>query len=258
VDWGIGEYERTAADLEPAAVHVVAAAGLRDGERVLDVGCGSGNATLLAARAGAEATGLDPAERLLRVARRRAAEQGLAAGFVAGDALELPFADASFDVVVSVFAVIFVPDAGRAARELFRVLRPGGRVVLSSWLDGDALGCAIDVIAVALHPAGAAAGGFSWDDPRAVRELLARHGEAVGHELAAVAFSRPSPAALVDEMAEHHPLGILGSAELRRRGTWQATRSEALALLEDANEDPSAFRTSMRYQVAWARRPGST
>src|SRR3954464_8532637 len=103
VDWGGGRYELTAADLEPAAVHVVALAGLQRGERVLDLATGTGNAALLAARAGAETTGLDAAARLIDVARSRARDEGLAVRFEVGDAQELPYEDATFDVVVSVF-----------------------------------------------------------------------------------------------------------------------------------------------------------
>ena len=85
-DWGIGNYEATALELEPAAQHVVSAVHLAPGEHVLDVACGTGNAALLAARAGAVVTGLDGAQRLIEVARSRAAADGLEASFVVGDA----------------------------------------------------------------------------------------------------------------------------------------------------------------------------
>src|SRR3954451_6604160 len=98
VDWSVGEYERTAAELEPAARHVVALAAPAPGERVLDLACGTGNAALLAAPAGARVTGLDAASRLVEVARARAAAAGADAEFVVGDALDLPFDDGSFDV----------------------------------------------------------------------------------------------------------------------------------------------------------------
>ena len=113
-DWGIGRYERFAPDLEPAAEHVVELAGLHPGERVLDLGCGTGNAALLAARAGAAVTGIDPASRLLEIARERLAADGLDGSFVVGDAQALPFRDGEFDAVLSVFGVIFA--ARRRAR----------------------------------------------------------------------------------------------------------------------------------------------
>src|SRR3954447_18780984 len=127
VDWGDGEYERTAAELEPTAREVVARAAIAPGERVLDVACGTGNAGLIAAAAGARVTGLDAAPRLVEVARQRAAAAGADAEFVVGDALDLPFEDGAFDAVVSVFGVIFAPDPARAIAEIVRVLAPGGR-----------------------------------------------------------------------------------------------------------------------------------
>ena len=103
------------------------AAGLRPGERVLDVGCGTGNAALLAAERGAGVVGVDPAGSLLELAAADAAGRGLEATFLVGDAGDLPVADESIDLVVSVFGVIFAPDAGAAAAELARVsARPGG------------------------------------------------------------------------------------------------------------------------------------
>src|SRR5205814_9555756 len=113
VDWGAGRYERTAQELLPVAEQVVALARLRGGERVLDVACGTGNAALLAAEAGADVVGLDRAERLVAVARARVP----GATFVVGDAQALPFADDEFDVAVSVFGVIFAEDPDRAVGE---------------------------------------------------------------------------------------------------------------------------------------------
>src|SRR5882762_8792091 len=103
-DWGQGEYEHTAEELWPAAERVVTDAGIAEDERVLDLGCGTGNVALLAARAGAEVTAVDPAARLLSVARERLAEEDLDADFVQASAGELPFPDESFDAVLSVFA----------------------------------------------------------------------------------------------------------------------------------------------------------
>ena len=134
IDWGAGHYETTAAQLAPAAAVVVQRASLRPGERVLDLGCGTGNAALLAVRAGSTVTGVDPAACLLKVAQDRAAAEGAAIDFTPGDAASIPLAEASVDVIVSVFAVIFAPDPGAAAAEVCRVLGPCGRIVLSAWL----------------------------------------------------------------------------------------------------------------------------
>src|SRR4051794_13197189 len=128
-DWGLGRYEDTAGRLEPAARAVVERIAPAAGEAVVDVGCGTGNAALLAAERGARVTGIDPAPRLLEVARQAAAARGLDATFALGHAAALPLADGDADAVVSVFGVIFAPDPRAAAAEMARVTAPGGRIV---------------------------------------------------------------------------------------------------------------------------------
>lgn len=104
--------------------------GMLAGARLLDVGCGDGALVYAAAARGAEATGLDPDPAMLAAARSRATNAGLAATFLEGRAERLPFPDASFDVVASITVLCFVSDAAGAVREMARVLRPGGRLVL--------------------------------------------------------------------------------------------------------------------------------
>ena len=139
LDWGLGRYETTAVALSPVAAAVVERAAISSGDRVVDVGCGTGNAALLAARLGAQTTGVDPAARLLDVARARAAESGVTATFVQGDAASIPVATASADVVLSVFGVIFAPDPVAAAAEMARVTAPGGRILLTAWIPEGAI-----------------------------------------------------------------------------------------------------------------------
>jgi ubiquinone/menaquinone biosynthesis C-methylase UbiE len=105
---------------------------LRAGERVLDVACGSGTAALVAARRYCEVIGIDYVPALLERARLRARAEGLEAEFLDADAQELPLADDSVDAVLSVYGVQFAPDQPRAANELLRVTRPGGRIILAS------------------------------------------------------------------------------------------------------------------------------
>jgi ubiquinone/menaquinone biosynthesis C-methylase UbiE len=128
IDWGVGHYEATADRLMSAAHVVVQCAQLGAGDRVLDLGCGTGNAALLATEHGARVTGVDPAPRLLHVAQDRAAASGRQITFVLGAAESLPLEDASVDVVLSVFAVISANDPAAAAREIDRVLTADGRL----------------------------------------------------------------------------------------------------------------------------------
>lgn len=138
MDWNVGEYEHIAAQLLPAAQVVIDQAAPREDEHVVDVGCGTGNAALLAAERGARATGIDPAQRLLDVASTEAQSEGLTPAS-SGQSPHLPLADATADAVVSVFGVIFAPDASAAATEMARIATSDGRIVLSAWMPGGAL-----------------------------------------------------------------------------------------------------------------------
>jgi SAM-dependent methyltransferase len=109
------------------------AVGLRAGDKVLDVATGSGNAALSAARRNCLAIGIDYVPALVERARARAAAEGLSARFEVGDCESIPFPDHSFDVVLSVYGSIFAPDPEKAAGELLRVCRPGGRIGMTNW-----------------------------------------------------------------------------------------------------------------------------
>jgi SAM-dependent methyltransferase len=131
--WGSAPWERMAETLAPLHDHLVMELSPRAGERWLDAATGTGAVAIRAARSGAEVTGLDLAPRLVETARRLAAAEGLAIRFDVGDCEDLPYDDASFDVVASAVGVIFAPDHSAVARELARVCRPGGRLGLVSW-----------------------------------------------------------------------------------------------------------------------------
>src|SRR6476469_977138 len=180
MDWGLGRYEETARALEPASAHVVDLAQLVRGERVLDIGCGTGNAALCAARAGGEIVGLDPAVLLIEVARERAAAEGFEIDFVVGQAESLPFDDATFDVVMSVFGVIFTADPDRAIREMLRVLRPNGRALVSAWVPTGTIAELMGVFGRAMAAAtGSTPQRFAWHEREAVAEVAGRYGASV-------------------------------------------------------------------------------
>jgi len=131
--WASGDFSVVAARIMLVAEHLVDTADLHAGWRVLDVATGSGNAAIAAARLGSQVVGVDYVPALLERGRKRAAAEGLEIELVEGDAEELPFPDASFDAVISVFGSMFAPDHARAAAELLRVCRPGGTIALASW-----------------------------------------------------------------------------------------------------------------------------
>jgi SAM-dependent methyltransferase len=257
-DWGLGNYEHTAAQLLPAARVVVDRAAVMEGERAVDVGCGSGNAALLAAARGARVTGVDPAPRLLEVAREQAAARGLDATFALGDAGSLPIEDGAADVVLSVFGVIFAPDAHAAAAEMVRVATRAGRIVLSAWVPEGAIHDAVRAAQEAVRRAVRAPAGpppFAWHERSALCELFAPYGFDVAVEEQPLAFTSTSPREYLDAESANHPLAVAGRAILEPSGEADALRERMLAIYQAANEDPEGFLVTSRYIVATARRP---
>jgi len=257
VDWGIGHYEQTAAELEPVAEHVVSLAGLRPADRVVDLATRTGNAALLAARLGAVVTGLDAASRLIDVARERAAGEGVQASFVVGDIGALPFEDGSFDVALSVFGVIFAWDPKRAFAEMIRVLKARGRALLSVWVPAGPIDAMVGTFGRAIAAAtGSAPHRFAWHDSEAVGELAARHGASVRVHDGALRITAESPEDYLAGNERSHPMSIAARPVLEHAGSYDEVRKQALTILREGNEDPSAFRVSSPYQVIEIRRSG--
>lgn len=252
-DWDEGDYARTAAELAPAAEVVLDAARVGPGDRVLDVGCGTGNALVVAARRGATPLGVDPAPGLVAQARSRLRAEGLPGTAEVGTALALPDDDEAFDAVVSVFGVIFAPDPPRDLAAMVRALRPGGRLAVSAWMPAGPLAAVLGGLRrlAGTPPAGRAP---TWHDPDAARHVLldagAREPEVGDH---ALVFRAPSPEAWLTAQDHHHPAWI----GVRRQATpaaWDAFHAEALAVLRAANEDPAGFAVTSRYVVITAAR----
>ncbi len=131
--WASGDFGVVGTTLQIVGESLCEAVDLRAGSRVLDVACGNGNASLAAARRWCHVTGVDYVPMLIEQARVRAAAERLPVTFQVGDAESLDFPDVSFDYVLSTFGVMFAPDQTRAASELVRVCKPGGKIALSNW-----------------------------------------------------------------------------------------------------------------------------
>lgn len=132
--WGTGDFNVFALKTMAVAEAICTALDPQAGQRVLDVACGSGNAALVAARRHCDVAGIDYVPTLVERAKVRAAAEGTPIDFREADAQALPFPDASFDVVASVFGVMFAPDQEKAAAELLRVTKPGGKIGLATWV----------------------------------------------------------------------------------------------------------------------------
>ena len=257
-DWGAGHYELAAEQVQllPAARAVVETAAIQPGERVLDLGCGTGNAALLAARHSNQVTGIDPASRLLDVARARAASEQKKVTFLPGEATSLPLDDASTDVIISAFAVIFAPDPGAAAKEMSRVLAPRGRIVLSAWIPAGTMFEITSAIFGAVRQAAGAPSPatFAWHDQDALAGLLAPHGFAVEVNRHQLAWTAPSAREFFDQQTSNHPLAVASLNVLQQLGQAEALRTRLLAILEAGNEDPGRFLITSPYVIATAIR----
>ena len=253
-DWSAGNYETTAEQLRPAAGVLVDRAAPERGETVVDIGCGTGTATLLSALRGARVVGVDPARRLLQVARDTAAQQGLDTTFLLGEAAALPVGDGEADVVLSSFGLIFASDPAAAAAEIARVRAPRGRVVFTAWGPGNALDRAFASMVGALTRALARHGvpapsRFPWHDRDALSGLFAPLGLSARLEQHALQMTGESVSAYFEECIATHPLWVTAMPLLDEIGESDAVRTEIIETLTHANEDPSAFRITSRYVV---------
>ena len=180
--WDAGNFAAVAEKILDAGEAVVAAAGVEPGMEVLDVACGTGNATLPAARTGARTVGLDFAPGLLEIARERAADAMVEIDFIEGDAQAMPFEDGSFDRVVSTFGHMFAPDHRRTADEMTRVLKPGGVIAVACWMPEGAIGRMFRVTADLLPPPPGPPPGL-WGTEDHVREMWGDDVEFERHEI---------------------------------------------------------------------------
>ncbi|HYZ64504.1 MAG TPA: class I SAM-dependent methyltransferase [Acetobacteraceae bacterium] len=150
--WSAGDYARIGATLQIVGETLCEAVDLGANHRVLDVCAGNGNATLAAARRFADVVSTDYVEELLERGRARAAADGFEVRFEQADAEALPFDDESFDIVLSTFGVMFTPDQQRAADEMLRVLKPGGKIGLANWTPAGFIGQVLRTVGARVPP----------------------------------------------------------------------------------------------------------
>jgi len=170
--WASGDFAVVGVTLQIVGELLAEAADIRAGERVIDIAAGNGNATLAAARRFARVTSTDYVPALLEKGRARAAAEGLAIDFREADAEALPFTDGGFDVALSTFGVMFAPDQMRAAAELRRVVRPGGRIGMANWTPDGFIGQLFKVVGKYMPPPAGLASPLMWGNEDHVRQLL--------------------------------------------------------------------------------------
>lgn len=170
--WMAGDYAAFAQYMEPGAGKILAGWQIAPGTSLLDVGCGAGQLAILAARAGIRVTGVDIATNWIEHARARATAKGLVAQFDEGDAEQLPYPDASFDVITSLVGAMFAPRPERVAAELVRVCRPDGRILMVNWTPSGFVGQMFKAIAKHVPPPPGVPPAMLWGDEATVRERL--------------------------------------------------------------------------------------
>jgi ubiquinone/menaquinone biosynthesis C-methylase UbiE len=172
--WAAGDFGQIGVRLQIVGESLCEAADVAAGDRVLDVAAGNGNASLAAARRFAAVTSTDYVPALLEQGRVRAEAERLPIAFEVADAERLPFPDGSFDVALSTFGVMFAPDQERAAAELVRVVRPGGRIALANWTPEGFLGDLFRLIATFVPPPAGLASPMAWGSEPRIAELFGR------------------------------------------------------------------------------------
>ena len=242
--WEKGDFTQIAASIRDSEAELVEGLGIRPGMQVLDLGCGDGSTALPAARMGASVRGIDIAANLVAAGNARAAEAGLAnLRFEEGDACDLAgIPDDSFDLVVSIFGAMFAPRPFDAAREMVRVTRPGGRIVMGNWIPGDpTLVAQILKISAAYTPPPPE--GFvspvTWGAEDNVRERFAAAGIApdrIAFERATCTFRHPGPPAELLELFRFYYGPTMNAFDgAAKAGREDELRAELEALFEAQN-----------------------
>ena len=204
VAWGSGDYAIIGTTLQIVGETLCEAVDLRSNQRVLDVAAGNGNATLAAARRFAEVVSTDYVGALLERGRERAAADRLPVTFQEADAENLPFGDASFDVVLSTFGVMFTPNQQQAASELVRVCRPGGKIGLANWTPDSFVGQVFKTIGKYVPPAPGVKSPMLWGDKAHLDTLFGRRRNDRGGAAEQFVFRYRSPNHWVEVFQEYY------------------------------------------------------
>jgi SAM-dependent methyltransferase len=234
IAWSTGNYAVIGTTLQIVGENLAETLDLRAGEKVLDVAAGNGNATLAAARRFCDVTSTDYVPSLLEAGRRRALAEGHVIEFREADAEKLPFANGEFDVVMSTFGVMFTPDQEKAAAELARVCRPGGRIGLANWTPGSFIGQVFKTIGKYLPPAAGVRSPSLWGTPGHLRELFGAAAKTIRAEERQFLFRYRSPEHFLDVFRTWYGPMNKTFAALDAQGQ-RAFADELIALMNQGN-----------------------
>ena len=232
--WASGDFAVVGTTLQIVGESLAEAADIRADERVLDVAAGNGNATLAAARRFARVTSTDYVPALLDRGRERARAEGLAVRFQEADVEELPFPDGSFDAVLSTFGAMFAPDQARTAREMMRVLRPGGRLGMANWTPEGFIGRLFKVIGSHVSPPAGLKSPALWGSEAHLAELFGASAAQIRCERQVFNFRYRSAAHWVQVFRDYYGPTHKAFAALDAAGQ-QALERDLHALLTELN-----------------------
>lgn len=252
--WASGDYAVVGTTLQIVGESLAEAVDVLAGERVLDVAAGNGNATLAAARRFAEVTSTDYVSALLDKGAARAQAEGLKVQFQVADAEALPFPDASYDIVLSTFGVMFAPHHAKSAQEMLRVVRPGGRIGLASWTPESFIGRLFKTIGKHVAPPAGVQSPALWGSEAHLRTLF---GDAVELrcEKKHFNFRFRSPAHWVQVFREFYGPTHKAFAALNADGQ-RALERDILALIGEFNRaEPSMVVPSEYLEAVITKRP---
>jgi ubiquinone/menaquinone biosynthesis C-methylase UbiE len=255
--WAAGNFDEISNSIPEVGITVVDRLAIEPGMTVLDVACGTGNATIPAAVAGGRCTGLDLTPELFEHGRRHAAEAGVEIEWSEGDAEALQFASGSFDSVISTFGVMFAPRHDVAAAELARVVSPGGTIGLSCWTPEGTVGQMFKLVASNMpQPGSCAPPATLWGEEEYVRGLLEPHGLEVSCERQLAGFRAPTIEALFERLETNFGPWKMAQAALGDR--WSELRGPLFDLYASASQpvEPSGIASFSEYLLVLARKPG--
>jgi SAM-dependent methyltransferase len=245
--WASGDFAVIGTTLQIVGEMLAEAVDVRAGQQVLDVAAGNGNATLAAARRFAQVTSTDYVPALLDKGRARAQAEGLSVAFQTADAEALPFDDARFDTVLSTFGVMFAPDHARAAGEMLRVVKPGGRVGLANWTPDGFIGRLFKAVGAHVPPPAGLKSPALWGTEAHIAELFGSGAEAIRCERRLFNFRYGSTAHWIQVFRDFYGPTHKAFAALDAAGQ-QALESAITALLEEVNvAGPSSLVVPAEY-----------